>query len=87
MAAPPHAGDTIIDVTFSGGSADRPVISQLPATYGLDISILGAAIDTDRRQPGRSHPPRTARVAQANAPGQQFLRARGLLVEIVGGAA
>ncbi|MFE8992671.1 methionine ABC transporter ATP-binding protein [Streptomyces collinus] len=37
---------TVVDVTFQGESATQPVISQLARTYNIDISILGAAIDT-----------------------------------------
>ena len=37
---------TVVDVTFHGEAATQPVISQLARTYNIDISILGAAIDT-----------------------------------------
>jgi D-methionine transport system ATP-binding protein len=39
-------GNTVVDVTFHGGTATEPVISQLSRTYNVDISILGAAMDT-----------------------------------------
>ncbi|MEV7286610.1 ATP-binding cassette domain-containing protein [Streptomyces sp. NPDC093252] len=37
---------TVLDITFHGEAATQPVISQLSRTYNIDISILGAAIDT-----------------------------------------
>jgi D-methionine transport system ATP-binding protein len=40
------AGRTVVDVTFHGDTAAEPVISQLSRTYNIDISILGAAMDT-----------------------------------------
>ncbi|MFR9799318.1 methionine ABC transporter ATP-binding protein [Streptomyces sp. MS06] len=48
----PVSGDTadpdrtVVDVTFRGDSTARPVVSQLSRTYNIDISILGAAVDT-----------------------------------------
>ncbi|WP_329180631.1 methionine ABC transporter ATP-binding protein [Streptomyces sp. NBC_01477] len=45
---------TVVDLTFRGDSANRPVISQLARTYNVDVSILGAAMQTcDGRQIGR----------------------------------
>ena len=40
------AGSTVADVTFHGEAAAEPVISQLARTYNVDVSILGAAMDT-----------------------------------------
>ncbi|MFJ1648675.1 methionine ABC transporter ATP-binding protein [Streptomyces sp. NPDC088258] len=52
--APAGSDRTVIDVTFHGEAATRPVISQLSRTYNIDISILGAAMDTvGGRQIGR----------------------------------
>lgn len=51
-----HAGPgrTVIDVTFHGVTTTQPVISQLARTYNLDVSILGAAVETvGGRQIGR----------------------------------
>jgi D-methionine transport system ATP-binding protein len=81
---PPHAGNTVIEITFSGGSADRPVIAQLARNYGLDVSILGAAVETiGGNQAGRTRLelPGTPLV---NAAPIADLRGQGLLVEIVG---
>ena len=39
----------IIDITYTGLSADRPVIAQLARDFGLDVSILGAALETEGR--------------------------------------
>ena len=49
------AGETtVLDVTFHGGAASEPVVSQLARTYNVDVSILGAAMDTvGGRQVGR----------------------------------
>jgi D-methionine transport system ATP-binding protein len=86
-AVPPHDGNTVIDITFSGGSADRPVIAQLARDYGLDVSILGAVIETiGGNQAGRTRL-QLPGSPEANAAPIGNLRDRGLLVEIVGGAA
>ncbi|WP_059008476.1 methionine ABC transporter ATP-binding protein [Streptomyces specialis] len=73
---------TVADITFHGDSAARPVISRLARTHGIDISILGAAMDTvGGRQVGRM------RVELPGGPDQTaaalaFLREQGLTVEI-----
>jgi len=80
-------GTTVIDITFSGGTADRPVIAQLARDHQLDVSILGAAIETiGGSQAGRTRLelPGDAAVHTAVI---SDLRAQGLLVEIVGGVA
>jgi D-methionine transport system ATP-binding protein len=83
-AAPHSAGDTVIDITFSGGSADRPVIAQLARNYGLDVSILGAAIETiGGNQAGRTRLQLPGSPA-ANLRPIEDLRSQGMLVEIVG---
>jgi D-methionine transport system ATP-binding protein len=78
-------GSTVIDITFSGGNADRPVIAQLARDHAIDVTILGAAIETIAgNQAGRTRlglPGTTTTNAAAIAD----LRAQGLLVEIVGG--
>jgi D-methionine transport system ATP-binding protein len=79
---PPHVGSTVIDITFSGGSADRPVIAQLARTHGLDVSILGAIIETiGGNQAGRTRLelPGTPDV---NSAAIADLRSQGLLVEV-----
>ena len=84
---PPHAGNTVIEITFSGGSADRPVIAQLARSYGLDVSILGAAVETiGGRQAGRTRLELPGSPL-ANAAPIADLRGQGLLVEIVGDGA
>lgn len=48
-------GHRIVDITYTGLSADRPVIAQLTREFGLDVSILGAALETiGGRQAGRT---------------------------------
>jgi len=84
---PPHAGNTVIEITFSGGSADRPVIAQLARNYGLDVSILGAAVETiGGNQAGRTRLELPG-TPLANAAPIADLRSQGLLVEIVGDGA
>jgi D-methionine transport system ATP-binding protein len=84
---PPHAGNTVIEITFSGGSADRPVIAQLARSYGLDVSILGAAVETiGGKQAGRTRLELPGSPL-ANAAPIADLRGQGLLVEIVGDGA
>ena len=49
-----QVGD-VIDITYTALSADRPVIAQLSRDFGLDVSILGAALETIRgHQAGRT---------------------------------
>ncbi|KRV50314.1 methionine ABC transporter ATP-binding protein [Wenjunlia vitaminophila] len=43
---PSGAGRTVIDLTFHGDSTAQPVISHLARSYNVDVSILGAAIET-----------------------------------------
>jgi len=84
---PDSDSDTVIDITFSGGSADRPVISQLSRKYGLDVSILGASIEhLGGRQAGRT---RLELPGAASLHRQAIgeLRSQGLLVEVVRGGA
>ncbi len=84
---PPHPGHTVIEITFSGGSADRPVIAQLARRYGLDVSILGAAVETiGGKQAGRTRLELPGSPS-ANAAPIRDLRGQGLLVEIVGDGA
>ncbi|WP_410539269.1 methionine ABC transporter ATP-binding protein [Streptomyces sp. KL2] len=75
---------TVVDVTFHGESTGRPLISQLSRTHDIDVSILGAAMDTiGGRQVGRM------RIELPGAPEDNavpigFLRERGLTVEFPG---
>jgi D-methionine transport system ATP-binding protein len=80
-------GSTVIDITFSGGNADRPVIAQLARDHSIDVSILGAAIETIAgNQAGRTRLSLPGEPA-TNSAAIADLRAQGLLVEIVGGEA
>jgi len=84
---PDRPGSTIIDITFSGGSADRPVIAQLVRDHQLEVSILGAVIETiGGNQAGRTRLELPGSAADREA-AIADLRESGLLVEIVGGAA
>lgn len=79
------ADATVIDITFAGGTADRPVIAQLARRHGVDASILGALVERiGGTQAGRTRleiP--TAVAAEVVAD----LRGQGLLVEVLRGAA
>ncbi|MFJ7205449.1 methionine ABC transporter ATP-binding protein [Streptomyces sp. NPDC098789] len=74
---------TVVDVTFHGEAAAQPVISQLARTYNIDISILGAAMDTvGGRQVGRMRIELPGRYEENVVP-VGFLRERGLQVDVV----
>ncbi|MGN5630994.1 methionine ABC transporter ATP-binding protein [Streptomyces sp. AC154] len=76
-------GSTVVDVTFHGDAAARPVISQLSRTYNIDISILGAAMDTvGGRQVGRMRIELPGRFEENVVP-IGFLREQGLQAELV----
>jgi D-methionine transport system ATP-binding protein len=75
---------TVVDVTFQGESATQPVISQLARTYNIDISILGAAIDTvGGLQVGRMRIELPGRYEDNVVP-IGFLREQGLQIDVVG---
>ena len=84
---PTTSTGTVVDITFSGGLADRPVISQLSRTHAIDVSILGATIETIAgNQAGRTRLELPGS-AETNAAAIADLRGQGLLVEIVTGDA
>ncbi|MFF1417068.1 methionine ABC transporter ATP-binding protein [Streptomyces sp. NPDC058280] len=81
--APTGLDRTVVDVTFHGEAATQPVISQLSRTYNIDISILGAAMDTvGGRQIGRMRIELPGRYEDNVVP-VGFLREQGLQVETV----
>lgn len=72
---------TVIDITFAGGTADRPVIAQLARDHGLDVSILGALIERiGGTQAGRTRLEVPDAAASAVI---DDLRGQGLLVEVL----
>ncbi|MEV6420270.1 ATP-binding cassette domain-containing protein [Streptomyces sp. NPDC051662] len=76
-------GRTVLDVTFHGAAATQPVISQLARTYNIDISILGAAMDTvGGRQIGRMRIELPG-AYEDNVVPIGFLREQGLQAEVV----
>ncbi|MGW2636780.1 methionine ABC transporter ATP-binding protein [Streptomyces sp. NPDC001348] len=78
------ADRTVVDVTFQGEAATQPVISQLSRTYNIDISILGAAIDTvGGLQIGRMRIELPGRYEDNVVP-IGFLREQGLQIDVVG---
>ncbi|MFJ2114837.1 methionine ABC transporter ATP-binding protein [Streptomyces sp. NPDC087850] len=81
--APSGPGRTVVDVTFQGERATQPVISQLARTYNIDISILGAAMDTvGGRQIGRMRIELPG-TYEDNVVPIGFLREQGLQAEAV----
>ncbi|GAA1907519.1 methionine ABC transporter ATP-binding protein [Streptantibioticus ferralitis] len=86
---PSEEGRTVVDLTFHGEAATQPVISQLSRTYNIDISILGAAMETiGGRQIGRMRIELPGRFEENVVP-IGFLREKGLQVDVapVGAAA
>ncbi|MEU6218080.1 ATP-binding cassette domain-containing protein [Streptomyces sp. NPDC047022] len=78
---------TVVDVTFHGDAAAQPVISQLARTYNVDISILGAAMDTvGGKQVGRMRIELPGRYEDNVVP-IGFLREKGLGIDVVGAPA
>lgn len=75
---------TVVDVTFQGEAATQPVISRLSRTYNIDISILGAAIDTvGGLQVGRMRIELPGRYEDNVVP-IGFLREQGLHIDVLG---
>ncbi|MFH8367044.1 methionine ABC transporter ATP-binding protein [Streptomyces sp. NPDC018031] len=73
---------TVVDVTFRGEAATRPVISELARTYNVDVSILGAAMDTVAgKQVGRMRIELPGRFEENVVP-IGFLREQGLQVDV-----
>ncbi len=78
---------TVVDITFHGDTASRPVISHLSRTYNLDVSILGAAMDTvGGRQVGRMRIELPGPYEENVVP-LGFLREQGLQIDPVGAGA
>jgi D-methionine transport system ATP-binding protein len=79
---PARPGATVLDLTFTELVAHEPVIARLAREQGLDIGLLGAAIETiDGVQTGRTRlelPPGSDAAAVVRA-----LRAQGIVVEEV----
>lgn len=65
---PGPRGTTIIEITFVGLASEEPVISRLARTHDLDVSLLGAAIETIHgRQTGRTRLELSGPAAQVDA--------------------
>lgn len=77
----PAGTGAVIDITFAGGTADRPVIARLARVHDVDVSILGAAVEQIAgTQAGRTRIEVPADAADAVI---ADLRAQGLLVEVL----
>ncbi|UNX54756.1 ATP-binding cassette domain-containing protein [Georgenia sp. TF02-10] len=81
---PPERGTTIVDITFTRTTASRPVVAQLARRHGLDVTILGAAVETihDGAQTGRTRLEIPGTPEQVRA-AVEDLRGQGLFVEVV----
>ncbi|MCX2970327.1 MULTISPECIES: methionine ABC transporter ATP-binding protein [Streptomyces] len=80
---PTAADGTVVDVTFQGEATGQPVVARLARTYNIDISILGAAMDTvGGRQTGRLRIALPGDYADNVVP-VGFLREQGLTVDVV----
>jgi D-methionine transport system ATP-binding protein len=74
---------TVLDVTLDGEAAAQPVVSQLARAHGVDVTILGASVETVAgRQVGRMRIELPGRPDE-NARALGFLGERGLTVEAV----
>ncbi|MCK1797878.1 ATP-binding cassette domain-containing protein [Streptomyces sp. XM4193] len=81
---PTGPGTTVVDITFHGEAAARPVVSHLARAHDIDVSILGAAMDTvGDRQIGRMRIELPGG-REENALPLAHLREQGLTVELPG---
>ncbi|WP_255303575.1 methionine ABC transporter ATP-binding protein [Georgenia sp. 311] len=81
---PPDRGHRIVDITFTKQTSSEPVIAKLARDQGIDVAILGAAIETIHggTQTGRTRleiPGSAEEVERALT----YLREQGLFVEVV----
>ncbi|MCQ4082716.1 ATP-binding cassette domain-containing protein [Streptomyces sp. RB6PN25] len=84
---PSGEGRTVVDLTFHGEAATEPVISRLSRTYNVEVSILGAAIETfGGRQVGRMRIELPGRFEENVVP-IGFLREQGPQVDVADVAA
>ncbi|MEY9873376.1 D-methionine transport system ATP-binding protein [Streptacidiphilus sp. MAP12-33] len=78
----PLQGATVVDITFQGDATAQPFISQLARTYNVDISIIGAAVETvGGRQVGRMRVSLPGSFEENVVP-IGYLREQGLQVEV-----
>ncbi|WP_049577064.1 methionine ABC transporter ATP-binding protein [Streptomyces sp. SBT349] len=83
-SAEPGPDRTVVDLTFHGEAAARPVISRLAREHGVDASIVNAAVErVGGRQVGRMRVELPG-PAEKNAAPLAFLRDQGLTVELPG---
>jgi D-methionine transport system ATP-binding protein len=79
-------GSTLVDITFQGEATTQPFISQLARTYNVDVSIVGAAVETvGGRQVGRMRVQLPGSFEENVVP-IGYLRERGLHVEVLANA-
>ncbi len=78
-APPPQPGKTVATLTFSGAAADEPLLSTLVRQFGLEVTILRAAIETfDSQRIGQVQ---VELAGERVSPALDYLRTLGLTVE------
>lgn len=71
----------VIDITFAGGTADRPVIARIARDHEVDVSLLGALVEQIAgTQAGRTRLEVPAEAASAVI---ADLRGQGLIVDVL----
>jgi D-methionine transport system ATP-binding protein len=76
-------GNTVIEIMYAGHLAEEPIVAKLSREFGIDVNILGAAVEivADHRV-GRMRLELPGGVDANSVPIQQ-LRASGLFVEVL----
>ncbi|AGZ42357.1 methionine ABC transporter ATP-binding protein [Actinoplanes friuliensis] len=82
--AEPRPGETVVDVTLSGDTADEPILAGLARRFDLDVRILNGAVETlAATRAGRLRLALPGSAAET-APALAHLRERGVLVTEAG---
>ena len=80
------AGNTVIEIMYAGHLAEEPIVAKLSREYGIDVNILGAAVElVSDKQVGRMRLELPGTLA-SNAQPIARLKDSGLYVEIVDAA-
>ncbi|PPF79640.1 methionine ABC transporter ATP-binding protein [Subtercola sp. Z020] len=76
-------GNTVVEIMFAGHLADEPIVGRMSREYGIDVNILGAAVEivSDHRV-GRMRLELPGSLDSNERPIEQ-LRASGLYVEVL----
>jgi D-methionine transport system ATP-binding protein len=80
-------GNTVIEIMFAGHLAEEPIVARLSREFGIDVNILGAAVEVvAAKRVGRMRLELPGAVSE-NAVPIARLRESGLFVEVLGVAA